>query len=173
MTVRSWGAESRDVEVGAGDASYLVVNENANAGWEATLAGEQLPSVTIDGWRQGYLVPAGAGGTVELRFAAVAGYRAALLVGLVLALGVVAGALAPDRRPLLAGLLAGRWPRLVAYVVPAVLAVAIGGPVAVLLVVAVVLDRRRPGWRTARAADRGGRPARRRPRGRAPGGARS
>ena len=62
-----WGRSTRSVEVGPGAASLLVVNENANKGWVAELDGVELQPVTVDGWRQAYLVPEGAGGTVDLR----------------------------------------------------------------------------------------------------------
>ncbi|MBV8161734.1 MAG: DUF3367 domain-containing protein, partial [Acidimicrobiia bacterium] len=66
----SWGAESRHVRIGAGPASYLALTENFNAGWRATLGGQRLTPVRLDGWRQAWIVPAGAGGVVHLSFPA-------------------------------------------------------------------------------------------------------
>jgi arabinofuranan 3-O-arabinosyltransferase len=80
------------VTVAAGPASILRVAENVNDGWRATLDGEPLEPVVVDGWQQGYRVPAGRGGDVVLEFAPDTWYRGALLAGL--ALGVLLLALA-------------------------------------------------------------------------------
>ena len=45
--------------IGPGPASYLEVHENYNAGWAATLNGHALRAVYLDGWQQGFVVPAG------------------------------------------------------------------------------------------------------------------
>jgi arabinofuranan 3-O-arabinosyltransferase len=88
-----WGPTERAVRVPAERAaSYLVVRENANAGWRATLGGAELRPVRLDGWQQGWLVPAGAGGEVRLTFAPDAGYRGGLLAGGLLALLLVGAA---------------------------------------------------------------------------------
>ncbi|MGY1753610.1 alpha-(1-_3)-arabinofuranosyltransferase domain-containing protein [Blastococcus sp. SYSU D01042] len=100
-----WEAEHRTVEVGErAEEQLLVIPENTNPGWEAHLDGERLPVVTVDGWQQGYILPAGAAGTVELRFAPGPDYRTALAVGLGAALLLVLVAVLPVR----AG--ARRWP---------------------------------------------------------------
>ena len=69
------------VGVGAGAASYLTIDQNANAGWAATLDGRPLAPVTVDGWRQGFLVPAGSGGTVLISFAPQREFTLALVLG--------------------------------------------------------------------------------------------
>ncbi|RNL84634.1 alpha-(1-_3)-arabinofuranosyltransferase [Halostreptopolyspora alba] len=98
--VTGWGDSERRVEVDvAGDTdSYLVVNENFNDGWVATLDGSDTPlePVRLDGWKQAWLLPAGTSGTVTLSFAPDDTYHAALGIGAALAL--VAGLLAL-RRP--------------------------------------------------------------------------
>lgn len=66
--VLGWGSTLRRVQVSTGQAAFLAVRENANAGWQATLNGVRLKSITLDGWQQGYLIPAGSAGTVQLRF---------------------------------------------------------------------------------------------------------
>jgi arabinofuranan 3-O-arabinosyltransferase len=77
-----WDAESRAVEVAARDTTrLLVVPENANPGWVATLEGRRLDTRTVDGWQQGYLLPPGPTGVVELAFTPGPLYRAALLGG--------------------------------------------------------------------------------------------
>jgi arabinofuranan 3-O-arabinosyltransferase len=97
--VRSWGPEERTVQVDVTKDSYLVVNENFNAGWKATLGVTELKPVRLDGWRQAWFVPAFTSGTVKLTYTPDEPYRAGLLGGGVLALVVVALALIPGRRP--------------------------------------------------------------------------
>jgi arabinofuranan 3-O-arabinosyltransferase len=93
-TVKSWGGTDRSVRVAArAEDALLVVRENSNAGWRATLDGRTLAPVTVDGWQQGYLVPEGAEGTVHLVYAPDRPYRVALLLGALAALAVLAAAL--------------------------------------------------------------------------------
>ena len=97
--VREWGATHRTVDVPASDAPRILeTSENANAGWSATLDGEQLSPVRVDGWRQGWIVPAGAAGLVVLDFGAQSAYLGGLLAGLVAACVLVAAALLGGRR---------------------------------------------------------------------------
>jgi len=70
------------VQVTAPTRSYLVVNEDFNAGWQARLGGVRLRAVRIDGWKQGWLLPAGTAGTVTLIYAPNARYRDAIFGGL-------------------------------------------------------------------------------------------
>ena len=72
----------------AAGQQLLVVHENANPGWRATLAGRVLPPVRVDGWQQAWLVPAG-GGTVDLRFTPGRTYRIGLGAGLAILAGLV------------------------------------------------------------------------------------
>ena len=59
----AWGSARRVLRVTAGPASYLVVNENFNAGWQAvTAGGALLRPVRLDGWKQAWLLPAGTSG---------------------------------------------------------------------------------------------------------------
>jgi arabinofuranan 3-O-arabinosyltransferase len=98
-TPTSWGVAHRTVRVGArSEPAVLVVHENANAGWRATLSDTRLQHVTVDGWQQGYVVPAGASGTVRLDFTPDHLYRAALLVGALLVLGLCLSLLWRRRR---------------------------------------------------------------------------
>ena len=100
-TVLAWGPQERRLRVAAPSASspaYLVVNENHNAGWQAYLGGTRLAPARLDGWRQAWVLPAGASGTVELRYEPEPAYRVALLAGLGLVLAVVVLALVPGRR---------------------------------------------------------------------------
>ncbi|CAL9436281.1 alpha-(1-_3)-arabinofuranosyltransferase domain-containing protein [Streptomyces sp. enrichment culture] len=93
LRIRDWLGDRREVTVGSGAASYLTTYENHNDGWKATLNGEELTPVRLDGWQQGWRIPAGEGGTVKLSYEPSTTYEAALigsgagvavLVGLVL-----------------------------------------------------------------------------------------
>ncbi|MEY9857108.1 arabinofuranan 3-O-arabinosyltransferase [Catenulispora sp. GAS73] len=85
VDIASWSAENRSVDVGPGDAAYLEVHENQAKGWAASLDGRQLTPVRLDGWQQGYEIPAGAGGLVTLTYTPATGYRLTLLLGIAVA----------------------------------------------------------------------------------------
>lgn len=69
-------------DVGAGQKSVLVLNQGANAGWQAVDEdGHALRSRTVDGWRQGFDLPKGSAGTVHVEFAPNDSHRGALLLG--------------------------------------------------------------------------------------------
>ena len=85
MTIRNWQPDQGRLVIGPGAASYLEVHENYNPGWAAALNGQDLRPVRLDGWQQGFLVPAGAGGTVTLSFRPAAAYHVALVVSLLAA----------------------------------------------------------------------------------------
>jgi arabinofuranan 3-O-arabinosyltransferase len=95
VTVGSWQPTRRTVRVAPGPRSLLVVAENHNSGWQATLAGERLRPVRVDGWTQAFVLPAGRGGVVDLEFGPDRPYRLALLLlplaALLLGLGALAG----------------------------------------------------------------------------------
>ncbi|WKX69287.1 alpha-(1-_3)-arabinofuranosyltransferase family protein [Streptomyces sp. XD-27] len=101
-----WSGDDRTVRVGAGQAVYLQTYGNHNKGWHATLDGRRLTPLRIDGWQQGFLVPAGAGGTIQLSYQPSTTYQAGLVggvLGVVLLLGLAlirrhAGAPAPEER---------------------------------------------------------------------------
>jgi arabinofuranan 3-O-arabinosyltransferase len=130
-----WGPASRRIALPERAASTLLqVHENTNPGWQATLGGRRLRPVVLDGWQQGWLVPAGPAGVVQLRYAPDGLYRGALGLGGVLALvllllagpgGRSPAASAPARatRPVAVGLLLG-------------VLLLIGGPVALAAAVA-------------------------------------
>jgi arabinofuranan 3-O-arabinosyltransferase len=80
FTVKDWGPEHRTGTIGAGDRSYLEVHQAAAPGWTATLNGKPLQPVTLDGWQQAFIVPAGAGGPVVLSFTPVNGYHLWLII---------------------------------------------------------------------------------------------
>nr|WP_308312836.1 alpha-(1->3)-arabinofuranosyltransferase family protein [Streptomyces sp. ISL-1] len=96
-TATDWQGDRRSVAVGAGEASYLQMYENANDGWKATLNGKKLIPLRIDGWQQAWLIPAGAGGTVELEYEPVLLYDIGLIGGAV-AVALLAGLALVRRR---------------------------------------------------------------------------
>src|SRR5271170_6471254 len=81
-----WGPARREVRVpGAATSRVLVVPESLNTGWVArTSAGTRLTPVAINGWQQGWVVPAGTSGTIALSFAPNSLYRVGLAGGLAL-----------------------------------------------------------------------------------------
>ncbi|HET8660579.1 MAG TPA: alpha-(1-_3)-arabinofuranosyltransferase family protein [Micromonosporaceae bacterium] len=81
VQVRSWGPADRMVEVRPGSRSILVVRQNFSTGWEATLDGQRLRPVRMDGWLQGWVVPEGLGGEVRMTFRPDRAYRIGLLAG--------------------------------------------------------------------------------------------
>jgi arabinofuranan 3-O-arabinosyltransferase len=80
--VWSWGPSRRVLEVTAPARSYLVVNENFNSGWRASLGATRLRPVRLDGWKQAWLLPAGTAGVVTLTYVPNALYRDAIFGGL-------------------------------------------------------------------------------------------
>ncbi len=85
VTIRSWQPDQGQLSIGQGAASYLEVHENFNPGWAAALNGQPLTPVRLDGWQQGFVVPAGAGGTITLTFRPAATYHLALVASLLAA----------------------------------------------------------------------------------------
>ncbi|MBV9796071.1 MAG: DUF3367 domain-containing protein [Actinobacteria bacterium] len=90
FTVRDWGTERRTGTIGAGGQSYLEVHQAAAPGWTATLDGQQLKPVTLDGWQQAFIVPAGAGGAVVMTYTPATSYHWAL-IGAIIAFCVLIG----------------------------------------------------------------------------------
>ena len=158
-TPLSWHATSRTVQVETSGPAMLVVRENFNAGWQASLNGQRLKPVQLDGWQQGWQLPAGSSGTVSLRYAPQRPFQAGLLLGLLAVVGllVLAGA---ARRPSAAPPVGERSVR-PAWRAVLGLAASFGlaGPVGVVLAVAVtalgwLVERRRdglPAWGPAAA----------------------
>ncbi|WP_344454268.1 alpha-(1-_3)-arabinofuranosyltransferase domain-containing protein, partial [Actinomadura kijaniata] len=124
VRIESWGRGSRKVEVTADRRSYLVVNENFNAGWRArTATGRELRPVRLDGWRQAWEVPAGTTGLITIGYGPDLVYRLSLLAGLVLLLGLLTVAARPTRAAPAPPAEAprGRWPTPPVLVLAAVL----------------------------------------------------
>ncbi len=99
VRVLDWGADTRLVTIGAGARSYLELHQNANPGWVATLTERgrastaqkpmTLTAVTLDGWQQAFVVPAGSGGTITLTFGPVKFYHAWIILSAIGAIGLL------------------------------------------------------------------------------------
>jgi arabinofuranan 3-O-arabinosyltransferase len=143
VTAQQWGPTRRTVDVEAASTDdWLVIKENYNPGWQATLDGRPLTTGRIDGWAQGVLVPRESQGTVELTFAPDGAYRAGLLLaplGLVGLLGLLYSARRRPGPPVPAGTV-GR--RTAAVVIAAVLALLAGIAGLAALAAAWVMGRR-------------------------------
>ena len=94
--VLAWSPTHREVEVSVSSESVVGVAESANPGWTATVDGTELRSVVLDGWRQGFVVPAGTEGVVAMDYAPQTPFRLAPVGGLavvglllLLALGLI------------------------------------------------------------------------------------
>ncbi len=96
--VISWNDSRRVLQVATSQRSYLEVAQNFNVGWRASINGRVLPAVQLDGWEQGWLLPAGTHGLVTLTYEPDTVYRAALAGGLALLAVILGIALWPHRR---------------------------------------------------------------------------
>ncbi len=84
--VGAWGPDRREVRTDpAPTARVLVVPESVNPGWVAhTADGTRLAPVVVNGWQQGWVLPAGTSGTIALTYPSNVFYRAGLGWGLAL-----------------------------------------------------------------------------------------
>ncbi|WP_072713615.1 alpha-(1-_3)-arabinofuranosyltransferase [Rhodococcus rhodnii] len=99
----AWTANHREVSLAPADEDrLLVVPESVNPGWQARVGDTALTSVVVDGWQQGWVVPAGAvpaaGGDVTLEYPADDWYRLSVFGGLALLVPLLAAALVRPRR---------------------------------------------------------------------------
>ncbi|HWJ98627.1 MAG TPA: hypothetical protein VNQ33_10740, partial [Acidimicrobiales bacterium] len=149
VSVGAWGPSQRTVSIGRGDEAILATTENANDGWEATLDGKVLTPIRVDGWRQGWQVPAGSAGTVHLRYRPATTQRVGLAIALAALLALVAAALVAPR-----GRGAARtwmppgergWPKPAVWALALLAGVALGGPL-VLVAVPLASVPRRTRW---------------------------
>ncbi|PSM41164.1 DUF3367 domain-containing protein [Streptomyces dioscori] len=145
LGIRDWLGDRREVTVGSGAASYLTTYENFNDGWKATLNGRELDPVRLDGWQQGWRIPAGEGGTVKLSYEPSTVYEAGLIgggVGILVLAGLVLfrrrspNPDAPSPEPPPPGLILGT-------VALTLVGIVIAGFLALLVPVLALLARRR------------------------------
>ncbi|HEX5542985.1 MAG TPA: alpha-(1-_3)-arabinofuranosyltransferase [Micromonospora sp.] len=156
LTVASWSSAERRVRVADHRVDrILVVRENSNAGWEATVSGRRLTPLVVDGWQQGWLLPAHTSGEVVLRFRPDVPYRAGLFGGGLLLAGLVVLAVLPNRGPSGSGSAPvrratsgrpGRWSWL-PFAAGAASLIMLGGVVGVFIAaIGGVLAHNRPRW---------------------------
>lgn len=159
LRIGSWGAEYRTATIGPGSRSYLEVHDVANPGWTATLNGHPLTPVTLDGWQQAVVVPAGAGGRIVMTFTPATGYRRLLVASAVAICVLIAAAAWPPRRrsrlaaasragPAATGITPGPGPLgywLAAATAAVVLTLA-GGPLVAAVPAVLLLGWWRPRW---------------------------
>ncbi len=93
ISVIHWGNDTRTLSVSQGTQSYLEIHENFNNGWHATLNGLPLTSVVLDGWQQGFVIPAGQGGVITINYVPNFLYQLGLVAGGLAALGLLIAAL--------------------------------------------------------------------------------
>lgn len=89
VEITAWGSTRRTAQVAAGPDAVLHLPENFNDGWVAEVDGRRLQAIRVDGWQQGWLLPAGGAVEVELRYAPEQVYDVALPAGLVVSGGVL------------------------------------------------------------------------------------
>lgn len=111
VAIDRWNNDLRAVRVDAAESTrVLAIPESANPGWVARDDdGAPLTPVTVNGWQQGWVLPAGTEGAVTLEFASNATYRAGLIGGLALLPLLLALAFVPARRPGTPGPAARPW----------------------------------------------------------------
>jgi arabinofuranan 3-O-arabinosyltransferase len=83
VTTTSWHGVRRTATVGPGAETVVSMAANANPGWRATMAGKELRPLRVDGWQQGWILPAGSGGRLEIDFPLQHRYGMILVAGLV------------------------------------------------------------------------------------------
>ena len=98
VSIQQWNPGSRKIVIGPGSDSYLIIRQNFNAGWVATLNGNVLTPAEAYGWQQAYELPASSGGIVSLVYAPNKGYQTGLFIGLLLVVLLLFLAVFPRRR---------------------------------------------------------------------------
>jgi arabinofuranan 3-O-arabinosyltransferase len=149
--ITGWTSDRRTIEVTRSPITRIVVvPESVNSGWVAhTPDGATLTPVIVNGWQQGWVVPAGAQGTITVSFESNSIYRAGLIGGLALLPLLLLLALIPARRPVSPEHPAVPWSPVVTAVIGLVAAGAViagVGGIAVFsaaLITAYLLRRRR------------------------------
>ncbi len=99
VTIDNWQATSRTVTIAPGNEAILNLRQNYNKGWIATYNGQKLKAVRIDGWQQGWMLPASSKAiTIHLSFPPENLYMFVLLAGLLIALALMLWAFWPRKK---------------------------------------------------------------------------
>ena len=103
VEVGVWQPDRRVLTVARSPVNrVLVVPESVNPGWIArTAGGATLTPVIVNGWQQGWVVPAGEQGSIVASFPSNTAYRIGLTIGLCLLPLLLLMALIPARRPVM------------------------------------------------------------------------
>ena len=153
----SASSSAQALVVTSGPAQVVVLDQNYNAGWQAELGGHTVPGIVLDGWRQGYLIPAGVGGVLRMTFTPQRLNVVALAVGALALIGLGVVAVAPSgamrrtarrrpERPVPTRFALPRWTISVGLVLGlAVLGGVAGAVLGLVAAVTVAVARRRPG----------------------------
>ncbi len=98
--VTAWNPDRREITVArAPHTRVLVIPESVSPGWIAhTTDGATLTPIIVNGWQQGWVIPAGEQGSIAITFPSNKPYRTGLVVGLSLLPLLLALALVPARR---------------------------------------------------------------------------
>ncbi|GAA1960890.1 alpha-(1-_3)-arabinofuranosyltransferase [Nocardioides panacihumi] len=86
--VLSWSPTTRSVKVRSSGQAVLSMAQSVNRGWEARVGGKLLTPITVDGWKQGWRLPAGTSGNVSLQYAPQSMFQWGIVVGFSLAAGL-------------------------------------------------------------------------------------
>ena len=98
LVVARPGPSTLRIDLPDRDGEQLVaIAQNFHAGWTATSGGTRLRAVRVNGWMQGWVVPAGAAGTLRADFTPDGSYRAGLATGGVVLLAILLLALVTTR----------------------------------------------------------------------------
>ncbi|MDV3221951.1 alpha-(1-_3)-arabinofuranosyltransferase family protein [Intrasporangium sp.] len=123
--------------------SALVLPQNFNAGWTATTSEGSLTPVRVNGWQQGFLMPAGPEMPLVVEFGPNRIYQFGLYLGGLLVLAVLAVVVVTSRRATAPSAAQPEALWAASPVVGTVIAVLAGGPPALAAgVVAIVVARR-------------------------------
>ncbi|GAC67231.1 DUF3367 domain-containing protein [Gordonia soli] len=96
--VIDWSSTHRAIRLSDSErAQVLVVPESTNPGWRATVGDRELAPVVVNGWQQGWVVPAGTSGELNLTYRLDSLYRWSLGLGLAVMALVLALAFWPRR----------------------------------------------------------------------------
>ncbi len=149
QVVGDWGDTRRHILVpSVAETRILVVRENYSDGWLASLGGHPLAGVMVDGWEQGYLIPAGSSGVLSLSFTPQRLFSYALGLGIGAWLLLVVGAILPSRRRTRAPALAeASLTRRFAMFAMLLAGALLGGVAGLLIgVAAIAISKRVPPW---------------------------